>query len=138
MDLQKYYKILDVPEGTPAPEIKARYRQLVRIFHPDNFTDSTDKEFAERRLQEIVGAYHTILQAPSNVSVNSSSVIAANKPSNAFHLKKRKLLSQLIAFPAKLDYGIVPHNEKQDQTLYVIHAGEKAKSVEIVCDQKSE
>lgn len=62
MDLQKYYKILDVPEGTSPQEIKARYRQLVRIFHPDNFTDSIDKEFAEQGLQEIVGAYHTILK----------------------------------------------------------------------------
>lgn len=55
--MKDYYDILEIPLTASQEEIRARYRQLVRIYHPDRFTNALDKLYAERKLQEINEAY---------------------------------------------------------------------------------
>lgn len=52
-----YYAILGVSRDAKPEEIKRRYRQLVRRFHPDV---SEDKEAAHRRFVRIVEAYQVL------------------------------------------------------------------------------
>jgi len=52
-----YYAILGVSRDAKPAEIKRRYRQLVRRFHPDV---SEDKEAAHRRFVRIVEAYQVL------------------------------------------------------------------------------
>ncbi|MEZ4622659.1 MAG: DnaJ domain-containing protein [Caldilineaceae bacterium] len=46
--MKEYYSILDIPMTATPEEIKAQYRQLVRIYHPDRFQNRDDKAYAER------------------------------------------------------------------------------------------
>lgn len=55
--MMDYYRILEVKYKKAQDEIKARYKQLVRVYHPDRFADSTDKAFVEQKLKEINEAY---------------------------------------------------------------------------------
>jgi curved DNA-binding protein CbpA len=49
--------VLGLDETADAAAIKARYKQLVKRFHPD--ANGGDRSF-EARLQEIIRAYNTL------------------------------------------------------------------------------
>src|SRR5450830_1448750 len=57
MEYRDYYKILGVPRGTGADEIKKAYRKLAMKYHPDRNPD--DKQ-AEDRFKEINEAYQVL------------------------------------------------------------------------------
>lgn len=54
---RSYYEILGVPKGATQPEIRNRYRELVRKYHPDVHPD---KELAHRMLIQILEAYRVL------------------------------------------------------------------------------
>jgi plasmid stabilization system protein ParE len=58
-----FYRILGVPRSASPDEIKSAHRELVKIFHPDLFSTSAEKERANKRLQQINEAY-AILSNP--------------------------------------------------------------------------
>jgi curved DNA-binding protein len=57
MEYRDYYKILGVPRGSSADEIKSAYRKLAMQFHPDR--NPGDKQ-AEDRFKEINEAYQVL------------------------------------------------------------------------------
>ena len=57
MEYKDYYKILGVPKGAAAKEIKAAYRKLAHKHHPDK--NAGNKE-AEARFKEIAEAYDVL------------------------------------------------------------------------------
>jgi curved DNA-binding protein len=57
MEYRDYYKILGVPKGASAKEIKAAYRKLAHKHHPDK--NAGNKE-AEARFKEIAEAYDVL------------------------------------------------------------------------------
>lgn len=57
MEYRDYYKILDVPRGSSADEIKSAYRKLAMQYHPDR--NPGDKQ-AEDRFKEINEAYQVL------------------------------------------------------------------------------
>jgi preprotein translocase subunit Sec63 len=59
-NMTDYYRILEVPPGASQEEIKTRYKQLVRIYHPDRYVDPVDKSFVEQKLKEINEAYNAL------------------------------------------------------------------------------
>ncbi len=52
-----YYEILGVPRGATAVQIRRRYKELVRKYHPDV---AADKEMAHRLFLQIREAYETL------------------------------------------------------------------------------
>jgi len=60
-ELNKYYELLELdPSATPT-QIKEKYRQLIKFYHPDNFQLSPEKlEFAEKKTKEITVAYENL------------------------------------------------------------------------------
>lgn len=58
-----YYQVLDVPLGASREEITRAYRALMRITHPDNFSDPGQRAKAEERTKLINAAY-SVLSKP--------------------------------------------------------------------------
>ena len=54
---RKAYETLDLPETTPKTEVKARFKILVKRFHPD--MNGGDRSY-EDKLREIINAYNTL------------------------------------------------------------------------------
>lgn len=58
-----YYAVLDVAIDASREEITQTYRALMRVTHPDNFSDPLQREKAEARAKEINAAY-AVLSRP--------------------------------------------------------------------------
>jgi len=57
-DLKQYYDVLESIETDSPKEIKAKFRELIKFYHPDNFQNNPEKRaFAEKKTKEITNAY---------------------------------------------------------------------------------
>jgi curved DNA-binding protein CbpA len=55
-----YYQVLDVPLSATREEITRAYRGLMRLTHPDNFSDPDQRAKAEERTKLINAAYNVL------------------------------------------------------------------------------
>jgi len=66
-EVEKYYKVLGVSPDATDERVKARYRELVRDFHPDALSSKglapEFLEFANQRMQEINLAYQKVMES---------------------------------------------------------------------------
>ena len=115
--MKNYYSILDVPTTATIDEIRGQYKQLVRIYHPDRFKNSSDKTYAEQKLREIIEAYNILTEAehskaqPKHRTPNSHGRISPPKP----------VLSHNV-----LDFGTLKPGVKKVKTVQVGNAGGNA------------
>lgn len=58
-----YYAVLDVPLNATREEITRAYRGLMRITHPDNFSEAFERQKAEERAKLINAAYTVLSRA---------------------------------------------------------------------------
>ncbi|PAX52022.1 J domain-containing protein [Brunnivagina elsteri] len=83
MDIYRAYEVLGLMPSASQEEIKQAYRQLVKIWHPDGFTDIVKKQQAEERIKIINGAYRKLKSdASSFVNPPSSNPVTKAKPQN--------------------------------------------------------
>ena len=54
------YEVLGLSRGASDAEVKARYRELVKQYHPDSYNDSPLEDVAKEKMQEINWAYDEI------------------------------------------------------------------------------
>lgn len=78
MDIYRAYEVFGLMPGASQEEIKQAYRQLVKIWHPDGFTDTVKKQQAEERLKIINAAYRK-LKSDASSFVNPPSRNSATK-----------------------------------------------------------
>ncbi|MBO4298914.1 MAG: DnaJ domain-containing protein [Clostridia bacterium] len=57
------FMVLEISEDADAEAVKAAYRRLVKRWHPDQFTDSTEQEIAQTHLVQLNLAYQEALKA---------------------------------------------------------------------------
>ncbi len=114
--VKDYYDILDVPLTASFEEIKAQYKRLVRIYHPDRFTNPLDKVYAERKLQELNQAFAAL-------SANAKAA-QAQQASRAMPIP--------IVEPGILDLGTVRPGRHQRVKFQVGNAGAAAKGISFV------
>ena len=56
------YEILGVSENATDEEIKKAYKELVKKYHPDKYTDNPLSDLASEKIKEINMAYDTIMK----------------------------------------------------------------------------
>jgi curved DNA-binding protein CbpA len=59
---KNYYSVLGVPRNATEPQIRARFKQIVRQRHPDRFRDEA-KLLAEREFQDLTEAFNILTNA---------------------------------------------------------------------------
>jgi curved DNA-binding protein CbpA len=81
MSLQRnYYEVLGIPQGATTDQIKKKYRELARQFHPDVVKD---KNHGQRVFSQINQAYRVLGDAERRAQYNSTlATAAANGTSN--------------------------------------------------------
>jgi hypothetical protein len=57
---QRYYHVLELKPGASAAELRQRYLDLVRVWHPDRFEDARLREIAVQKTKEINEAYRAL------------------------------------------------------------------------------
>lgn len=113
--MKEYYEILDIPLTATPDEIKAQYRQLVRIYHPDRFRNQDDKAYAEEKLKQINIAFQVL----SGHSIHREPFEARVAP-------------QPVAYPPELHVGAVAVGQRVKRNLQIGNSGGPADNVQIV------
>ncbi len=62
--INDYYRVLELPLDATPEDIRFRYRQLARVYHPDRYSDPDDKEFVEAMMKRINEAYNALSRSP--------------------------------------------------------------------------
>lgn len=120
--MNEYYRILEVPPGASQEQIKARYRQLVRIYHPDRYANPTDRHFVEQKLKEINEAYNALTNDERNPS-------APGKP--------QALPQPVVLPPDGLDFGSIQQGMEQSLVFQVGNTGGEAQKFTINYSEQS-
>lgn len=111
--MKEYYDILDVSTTATPEEIKAQYRQMVRIYHPDRFRNQDDKVYAEEKLKEINIAFQVL----SGTSVRQGAFEAQVAP-------------QPVAYPPYLDFGTLQIGQRAIRNVQIGNLGGPAERVQ--------
>jgi len=76
-------KVLDLSKGVSQSEIKVRYRELSKKWHPDKFKDEAEKAEAHKRFVEIQQAYETLSDIKmKRKNLNKRSRTASESPAD--------------------------------------------------------
>ncbi|XP_035697861.1 dnaJ homolog subfamily C member 11-like [Branchiostoma floridae] len=55
-----YYSLLNCPRTATQDELKAAYRRLCMVYHPDKHREDEDKQLAEQLFNQVHTAYETL------------------------------------------------------------------------------
>ncbi len=73
-DVRWAYEVLGLPLGAPPAEVRAVYRDLIAVWHPDRFQGNTRlTERATQKIQEINAAYELIRRYEESAPSHSAS-----------------------------------------------------------------
>ena len=69
--IKEYKKLFNIEGAIELKELKTKYRNLVKEFHPDKFLDNDEKEAAEIKSTKIIDGYHFLVSiAPQTKEAN--------------------------------------------------------------------
>jgi molecular chaperone DnaJ len=90
MAVKNPYEILNVSESASDEEVKRAYREMVKKYHPDRYTDNPLKELADEKLREVNAAYDQILNSRKNGSSQSYNYENRNANTNGNQYEYRR------------------------------------------------
>jgi len=80
-DLDKYYKVLEVKPGSSWKEIKSTYRDLIKVWHPDRFSNDTRlRKLAEEKTKEINSAFKKLEEDHLSIKFSYNDFGESTKP----------------------------------------------------------
>ncbi|MCB0109544.1 MAG: J domain-containing protein, partial [Caldilineaceae bacterium] len=125
------HHILELPIDATEEQLRAQYKRLVRIYHPDRFTNPHDKAYVEQKLKEISEAYHALLaeyqsgvhptpSTPSQASAveTSGSILTSTPP-------------KPVTIPTVLDFGELTKGEHRSLRFQVHNDGGVAHNLQL-------
>ncbi len=116
--MQRHYEILGVsPDATPE-EIRAQFKKLVRIYHPDRFSREDEKAHMSEKLLEINEAYEALAGKSSR-----RGAAAAESGKGTFWTQEPILVLQ----PGVLDFGSLSSNARMQLSFRVDNLGSEVK-----------
>ncbi|KAJ6475260.1 hypothetical protein C8R47DRAFT_1142810 [Mycena vitilis] len=84
-------QIFHLPRNAPHADVKARYFDLVRIYHPDKVGDSVPSGIAHARFQAITAAYNAL--RANSPSLGQDKANAPTPTARAMYKRSRNLYS---------------------------------------------
>ena len=66
------YEVLGVPRSASKDEIKAKYRELAKKYHPDNYVGTPLADMANEKMQEVNEAYDAIMNGTAGNPYSSA------------------------------------------------------------------
>lgn len=111
--MKDYYDILEIPVTATPEQIKAQYRQLVRIYHPDRVSNPDDKLYAEKKLKQLNEAYAAI-----NAQIKARQAPDPSQPA-----------PDPIIEPRLLDFGVMAPGRRKVLHFQVGNGGVPARSI---------
>jgi hypothetical protein len=91
-----YRKLLNVTKDATLKELKTIYRNSMKDFHPDKFTDATEKAEAEETSTAIIEAYHFLVSiAPETISENLENYTKTINEARILDFKHKGLLLEI-------------------------------------------
>lgn len=63
-EFRRCCSVLDLAHETTGEEVRAQFRRLVRVYHPDRFSKPQDKVYAAEKLRAVNEAYKTLTSKP--------------------------------------------------------------------------
>jgi hypothetical protein len=123
--MKDYRRILEVSTDATPEQIKAQYKRLVRIYHPDRFTSDEDKQYVETKLKEVTEAYHELLKASTLITEFPVAYTLEPAPGTA------TILPQPVAAPATLHFGTLLPGAQRTLIFYVENNGGPANNLQI-------
>ncbi len=118
--MKDYHRILEISTDATEEEIRAQYKRLVRIYHPDRFTNPQDKTYVEQKLKEIAEAYHGLLADVRGLS---------SSPSSSFPLpdgastQGSTLSPKPVVVPTLLDFGSITKGLQRSLQFQILNDG---------------
>ena len=70
--MKTHYETLGIAKDASVPQIRAAYRILVKMHHPDKFLEPSRKAEAEERLRGINAAYGVLSKAHSRATYDAT------------------------------------------------------------------
>ncbi len=110
------HQLFELPPDATEAEIRAQYKRLVRIYHPDRFSDLQDQQYVEEKLRAINAAYEMLLARATPDRATASA---------------DQLQPQPVAVPTVLDFGTLPPKERKAVLFQVENGGGTAKNFQI-------
>ena len=109
------YEVLGVPRSASKDQIKTKYRELAKKYHPDNYAGSPLAETANEKMQEINEAYDAIMSGNAGSAYSSrSSYGGYNDYSQVRELMRRGALDS-----AEQILETMPQNVRDAQWYYL-------------------
>lgn len=67
----EYRKLFEISPQADLAELKSVYRNLMKVWHPDKFTEEAQKEEAEATSKKIIEAYHFLVSISPETNENN-------------------------------------------------------------------
>jgi curved DNA-binding protein CbpA len=130
--MKNYYQILEIASDASQDVIKEQYRFLVHAWHPDKFSNSTQKIKAEEKLKEINEAY-AVLNNPIKRAAYDNSLLASHTDQEQENRKQKEAQStgrraettpHAKEEPSRKERARTERDEAERSTLPAITVGE--------------
>ena len=109
--MKDYYQVLEVGSDATREEIRGQYKQLVRVYHPDRFSNGSDKVYAEQKLKEIIEAYHAL-------SATEESIKLSDRPQSITQTPPKPVVSR-----EQIDFGSVEPGSRSTEKVEIDNKG---------------